>query len=182
MTERENKLKSILLGIYDFLENGHYDNDPSMNPLYEKIKEALSLFDKDESDTFVQTQPLFYRELIIPKIPNSDLQNVRLDVGNLCFGDTYINGAWVKTSDSTIKIYTYYDEAIYNAIEKWWLYTIIAFHKTEKTDAKLVFSDKERNVRKVIDIILYPDSVIKMSLCNDDVMEMTFSFNRKEQE
>ena len=95
MTERENKLKSILLGIYDFLENGHYDNDPSRIPLYEKIKEALSLFDKEESDTFVQKQPLFYRELIIHKIPNSDLQNVRLDVGNLCFGDTYINGAWV---------------------------------------------------------------------------------------
>lgn len=179
MTERENKLKSILLGIYDFLENGHYDNDPSMNPLYEKIKEALSLFDKDESNTFVQKQPLLYRELIISEIPNSDLKDVKLDVGNVHFGDKYIDGAWVRTFDSTIKIYMYYNEDIYNAISKWW-YSTIAFYKTEKADAKLVFSYKEGMPRRTIDIMIYPNDIFKTSICNDDVMEMTFSFSRKE--
>lgn len=179
MIERENKLKSILLGIYDFLENGHYDNDPLMIPIYDKIKEALSLFDKDESDTFVQTQPLFHRELIIPKIPNSDLQNVRLDVGNLCFGDTYINGDWVRTSDSTIKIYTYYNEEIYNAIYKW-LWQGGVFNNNEKVEAKLYFYDKEGNIRKTMNVLVRPDYVNKDTCCTDDVMEMTFSFSIKE--
>ena len=72
MTERENKIKELLSDIYSFLEEGHYDNDPSMNPLYEKIKEALSLLDKEESNTFVKKQPLFYRELIISQIDDDE--------------------------------------------------------------------------------------------------------------
>ena len=178
MTERENKIKELLSDIYSFLEEGHYDNDPSMNPLYERVKEALSLFDKDESNTFVQKQPLFfYRELIISQIPNSDLKDVHLDVSNVHFGYTYIDGVWVRTSDSTISIYTYYDEVIYNAINKWWQYTI-ALYKIVKADAKLVFLDEKGNVRKIIDMTVCPDFIIKTRPCDKDVMEITFSFHQ----
>ena len=50
MTDRENKLRSILLNLYTFLEKGHYDNDPAMDPFYEKIEEGLRLFTKGVED------------------------------------------------------------------------------------------------------------------------------------